>query len=107
MIYFLILKHLKYFIKRFDSIRQEFVKQAFTRFFGYLLALMCLGSCVGTRHLEDGEKLLYKQSITGATKAEKNKLYDEIKPLNHKLALGLCGVNRDRSGDHFYFALTR
>lgn len=37
----------------------------------------------------------------------KHKLYDEIKPLSNNLALGLGGVNRDRGGDHFYFALIR
>lgn len=36
----------------------------------------------------------------------KNKLYDEVKPLNRDLLLGLGGVNRDQGGGHFYFALT-
>jgi hypothetical protein len=35
-------------------------------------------------------------------------LYDEVKPLDDRLLMGLGGVNAERGeGDHFYFALTR
>ena len=37
----------------------------------------------------------------------RSKLYDEVKPINDTLALGLGGVNRHRGGDHFYFALVK
>lgn len=92
--YFFNCRDFKYFIKRFDSIGQEFVKQGF-RFFGFLLPLLCLGSCVGLQHLEDGEKLLYKQSITGTGKAERNKLSREIllRPNNRIPIFGALGVH--------------
>jgi len=71
------------------------VKQDLTRFFCLALALFCLGSCVGTRHLEDGEKLLYKQSITGTDKAERSKLYDDVllKPNTRIPLMGALGAN--------------
>lgn len=38
----------------------------------------------------------------------KGALYDEVKPLSDRLALGIGGMNAGRGiGDHFYFALER
>ena len=45
----------------------------------YLFFLSILASgCKGVRHLEDGEKLLHKQSIIGVEEADKDALYEQI-----------------------------
>lgn len=68
------------------------------------MALLCLGSCVGTRHLEDGEKLLYKQSITGTDKTERSKLYEEIllEPNTRIPLLGALGANLYERGENAF-----
>ncbi len=80
------------------------MKQAFTRFFGFLLALLCLGSCAGTRHLEDGEKLLYKQSNTGTDKTERSKLSEEIllRPNTRIPLLGTLGASLYERGENVF-----
>ena len=43
----------------------------------FFLSILSTG-CTGVRHLEDGEKLLYKQSIVGVEKADKDALLEQI-----------------------------
>ena len=78
------------------------MKQATTRLFGLWLTLFCLSGCVGTRHLEDGEKLLYKQSITGTDKAERSKLQEEIllTPNTRIPIIGALGANLYERGEN-------
>jgi hypothetical protein len=45
-------------------------------FFVFLISLAT--SCTGVKYLEDGEKLLYNQSIQGVEKANKSELSDQI-----------------------------
>ena len=43
-----------------------------------LFFTILINGCTGVRHLEDGEKLLYKQSIVGVEKANKDALSEQI-----------------------------
>ena len=45
-------------------------------FFVFLISLAT--SCTGVKYLEDGEKLLYNQSIEGVERANKSELSDQI-----------------------------
>ena len=61
-----------------------------------LLALIpFLSGCLGFRHLEDGEKLLYKQKIEGVINTDKSNLGKLItlKPNNRIPLLGALGAN--------------
>lgn len=80
------------------------MKQATTQLFTLLLIVSCLYGCVGTRHLEDGEKLLYKQSITGTDKADKSALYDQIilEPNTRIPLIGALGANLYERGENAF-----
>ncbi len=80
------------------------MKQATTQLFTLFLIVSCLLGCVGTRHLEDGEKLLYKQSITGTDKADKGDLYDQIilEPNTRIPLIGTLGANLYERGENAF-----
>lgn len=80
------------------------MKQATTQFFTLFLIVSCLCGCAGTRHLEDGEKLLYKQSIRGTDKADKGALYDQIvlEPNTRIPLIGALGANLYERGENAF-----
>lgn len=80
------------------------MKQATTQLFTLFLIVSCLCGCVGTRHLEDGEKLLYKQSISGTDKADKSALYDQIvlEPNTRIPFIGALGANLYERGKNAF-----
>lgn len=80
------------------------MKQATTQLFTLFLIVSCLLGCVGTRHLEDGEKLLYKQSITGTDKADKGALYDQIvlEPNTRIPLIGALGASLYERGENAF-----
>jgi outer membrane protein assembly factor BamA len=80
------------------------VKQATTQLFTVILFVSCLCGCVGTRHLEDGEKLLYKQSITGVGKANKTALKEQIllEPNTRIPLIGALGANLYERGKNSF-----
>lgn len=80
------------------------MKQAHTQLFTLFLIVSCLCGCIGTRHLEDGEKLLYKQSITGTEKANKRALAEEIilKPNTRLPVIGALGANIYARGENAF-----
>ena len=61
-----------------------------------------LSGCLGFRHLEDGEKLLYKQKIEGVENADKNDISQLItlKPNNRIPLIGALGANIYETGEN-------
>lgn len=80
------------------------MKQALTQLSSFFLVLFFITGCLGTRHLEDGEKLLYKQSIEGLEKSERDKLYDEIllRPNTRIPIIGALGANLYERGENAF-----
>ncbi len=65
-----------------------------TRFFLFLFLVHLFSSCSGVRHLEDGEKWLYKQSIEGVDKNLENEINELItlKPNTRIPIIGPAGA---------------
>ena len=78
------------------------MKQATIRFLGIFLCMLGMVGCVGTKHLEDGEKLLYYQSIEGIEQASREGLSNQIllKPNNRIPILGSLGATLYERGEN-------
>lgn len=75
-----------------------------TQFFFFLLIVYLFSGCSGTRHLEDGEKWLYNQSIEGVDKGLENEVNELIplKPNTHIPLIGPIGAAiYERGEDNF------
>tara|TARA_R110001599_G_scaffold299673_3_gene504708 strand:- start:6677 stop:9139 length:2463 start_codon:yes stop_codon:yes gene_type:complete len=69
-----------------------------------LFFTILISGCTGVRHLEDGEKLLYKQSIVGVEKANKDALSEQITltPNTRIPLIGPLGASIYESGENKY-----
>lgn len=69
-----------------------------------LFSTILINGCTGVRHLEDGEKLLYKQSIVGVEKANKDALSEQITltPNTRIPLLGPLGASIYELGENSY-----
>jgi hypothetical protein len=62
----------------------------------------------GRSRWRPAETLQLRYDVSRLPRPIRRSLYDEIKPLNENLCLGLGGINAEAGeGDHFFFALAR
>ncbi|MGW8123016.1 translocation and assembly module lipoprotein TamL [Roseivirga echinicomitans] len=72
--------------------------------FLFLFFTILINGCTGVRHLEDGEKLLYKQSIVDVDKANKDALSEQItlSPNTRIPLIGPLGASIYELGENGY-----
>src|SRR5205814_1339348 len=100
--YFFTCRDLMNFILPLDTISQSVIKRASLGGLLVIISLMC--SCIGTKHLQENEKLLYRQTIRypkrfnaeGLRDLFVQKVNSRIRPTSLSIPVGMYYVGKRR-----------